>query len=60
MQHTRIGYNQIKGILAKLNIPQISKTLLNARQKEVGACMEAVAESSIQEALAEEVSATTV
>ena len=60
MQHTGIGYNQISGILAELNIPPISKTLLRARQKEVGACMEFVAESSIQEALAVEVSATTV
>lgn len=60
MQHTGIGYNQISGILDELDIPPISKTLLSARQEEAGDCVEAVAESSIQEALAEEVSATTV
>uniref|UniRef100_A0A8W8JLI7 Mutator-like transposase domain-containing protein n=1 Tax=Magallana gigas TaxID=29159 RepID=A0A8W8JLI7_MAGGI len=59
VQHTGVGYTQINGILAELNIPPISKTLLYTRQEEVGQATESVASSSINDALQEEVEATT-
>lgn len=59
VQHTGVGYTQINGILAELNIPPISKTLLYTRQEEVGQAIESVASSSINDALQEEVEATT-
>uniref|UniRef100_K1P9C4 Mutator-like transposase domain-containing protein n=1 Tax=Magallana gigas TaxID=29159 RepID=K1P9C4_MAGGI len=59
VQHTGVGYTQINGILAELNIPPISKTLLYTRQEEVGQATESVASSSINDALQEELEATT-
>lgn len=56
VQHTGVGYTQINGILAELNIPPISKTLFYTRQEEVGQATES---SSINDALQEEVEATT-
>lgn len=55
VQHTGIGFAQINGILAELNIPPISKTLYDSRQEEVGLATESVAADSVQEALVEEV-----
>lgn len=36
VQHTGIGFDQISGILAELNMPSISRTLLSSRQEEIG------------------------
>lgn len=53
VQHTGIGFDQITGILAELNMPPISKTLLSRRQEEIGKATECVASLSMQEALDE-------
>lgn len=58
VQHTGIGFDQISGILAELNMPPISRTVLSRRQEEIGKATECVASLSMQEALDEEVLAT--
>lgn len=55
VQHTGIGFDQISGILAELNMPPISRTLLSSRQVEIGKATECIASLSMQEALEEEV-----
>jgi hypothetical protein len=60
IQHTGIGFQQINGILAELNIPPVSKSLIHSRQEEIGLATESVAETSIKEALAEEVNKTSM
>ncbi|XP_062588881.1 uncharacterized protein LOC134250534 isoform X2 [Saccostrea cucullata] len=60
VQHTGIGFDQISGILAELNMPPISRTLLSSRQEEIGKATESVASLSLQQALEEEVLATNI
>ncbi|XP_061186114.1 uncharacterized protein LOC133195733 [Saccostrea echinata] len=60
VQHTGIGYDQISGILAELNVPPVSRTLLSSRQEEVGSATESVATETIQEALEQEVLTTSM
>uniref|UniRef100_A0A8W8JFW7 Exonuclease domain-containing protein n=1 Tax=Magallana gigas TaxID=29159 RepID=A0A8W8JFW7_MAGGI len=60
VQHTGIGFDQISGILAELNMPPISRTLLSSRQVEIGKATECIASLSMQEALEEEVMATNI
>jgi len=42
-------------ILSELNIPGISKTALKAREREIGATFEAVAATSCESAIKEEI-----
>uniref|UniRef100_A0A8W8NXR6 Mutator-like transposase domain-containing protein n=1 Tax=Magallana gigas TaxID=29159 RepID=A0A8W8NXR6_MAGGI len=49
VQHTGIDFDQISGILAELNMPPISRTLLSSRQVEIGKGTECIASLSMQE-----------
>ncbi|XP_069122588.1 uncharacterized protein [Argopecten irradians] len=59
MVHTGLGGRQINAVLAAVNIPPVSNTLLHARQAESGPAFEDVAEDSIQDSLNKEIQLTT-
>lgn len=55
MIHVGLGEQQVNGILAELNIPSVSHSMLDERQREIGGVIEHVAEESINEWMAKEV-----
>ncbi|XP_063433536.1 uncharacterized protein LOC134715345 isoform X2 [Mytilus trossulus] len=55
MIHVGLGEQQVNGILAELNIPTVSHSMLDERQREIGGVIEHVAEESINEWMAKEV-----
>ena len=49
MIHTGLGEQQVNGFLGQLNIPPVSHSMLDERQREIGEIMEFVAEESMRE-----------
>lgn len=58
MLHAGLGETQINSVLAAMNVPPVSHSMLDQRQREAGLAVENVAEQSINESLQKEVEAT--